>query len=96
MKIEHLISIVLSTEDIKDMVACHIDMHANEHVPGTPEFERLTKMKQTVRQNYCSVELDDDGNVMLLVDGISYAEELEFEESDLPEKLPTLPEHIDE
>ena len=82
MKIEHLVSIVLSTKDIKDAVACRIGMHANEYVPGTPEFERLTQMEQAVRQNYCSVELDNKGDVVFLIDGVSYVEELTLEEEE--------------
>jgi hypothetical protein len=82
MKIDHLCHIRFTWAELKQILADEIQGRANEHIPNTPEYERLMKIVKNARSSGSFVDIFRDeengrtGGVVICIDGVSYTEEI--------------------
>ena len=77
MKVENLISICFTEKEVKESLLMLLEYSLNDLVPTTPEYNRLEKIIDHVRDNSCAMEWLN-GVMMLSMDGIVKSETWEI------------------
>jgi len=75
MKLEHICGISVTWDELKDILADHVDKLANQQVEGSARSTELRQIAKTARGEHSYAESTLDG-VVLVVDGVAYTEEL--------------------
>ena len=76
MKIEHLCHLHFSEEQLKEMMIREVEFQANEHVPDSPEYNRLMDIVLAAQDPDSMIEDSPEGGLILVVNGVAYSEDL--------------------
>lgn len=73
MKVENLISVVFTEEELKEALICFMEFDLNDTTPGTPEYEKRSSIIEHARKSTVAMEWND-GKFYLCIDGVASTE----------------------
>lgn len=74
MKVESLIGVTFTEDEVKEGLLCLLECELNDTVCNTPEYQRRKALIDHIKNTYTRIELEE-GKFQLLADGIATVED---------------------